>query len=238
MSGSPNGPEGRLPGPDRFPETHWSVLIEVKEGDQEGRRRALETVFRQYYRAVYQYIRAMRQVSDEHARDLAQGFFVTLLSRGVLGRASPDRGSFRAFLKTCLRNFVIDTERQDRVRSDREREGQESERAAPAPAKTPDEIFDREWALRVLADAVGRLREEAQAAGKSRTFDIFSSYCLGSERPTYRDLAQRYGIGEDQVTDRLREARQRIRDILAEMLRGQLGPGESVQDEIKLILSR
>lgn len=95
MKGKPQA-EGTAGG--RFPKTDWSALVRLGKAGEIDQRRILETVFRQYWRPAYQYLRAMRPVGDDAAKDMVQEFFTTLLARGGLHRLAPEKGSFRAFL--------------------------------------------------------------------------------------------------------------------------------------------
>ena len=64
---------------DRFPETRVSVLISAHDADDKTRRRAREVVIAAYWKPVYKYIRIKWNASNEDAKDLTQGFFVTTL---------------------------------------------------------------------------------------------------------------------------------------------------------------
>src|SRR5260221_4766653 len=86
-----------------FPETRWSQLLELRDPAHPRYAEHLERLAKQYWQPVFHYVRALRR-SD--AEDLTQQFFAMLLSRRDLEKLSPERGSFRGFLKTALRNFL------------------------------------------------------------------------------------------------------------------------------------
>jgi len=88
----------------------------------------------------------------------------------------------------------------------------------------------------VLDAALARLRDECDATA----YALFREYCLDPEgrEPSYADLARRHGVSEDDVRNRLREARLRGREILKDMLRDYLLPGEDVEAELRFVLSR
>jgi DNA-directed RNA polymerase specialized sigma24 family protein len=150
-----------------------------------------------------------------------------LLARRDLEKLAPERGSFRGFLKTALRNFVTSAARAASLRA-----------TVPLPEeadlRSPEQAFDREWARGILADAVARLRKESAPA----TFEIFREYCLEESGASYADLARRHKVSEDDVRNRLRESRQRMRDILEDLLRGYLLPGQDLSAELRFILSK
>ena len=58
-----------------------------------------------YWSPVYTYLRRKGYKKPE-AEDLAQGFFAQLLEKQSYAVADPERGRFRAFLITALKNFL------------------------------------------------------------------------------------------------------------------------------------
>lgn len=212
------------------------MLLELRDPDHPRRGELLEGLARTYWKPVYHYVRALRRVGPTDAEDLTQQFFATLLARGDLDRLAPERGSFRGFLKTALRNFLTSA---DRSAAARRRlftfEPVDEGWIAEAPLG-PDEIFDRAWGQAVLAEAVERLRAELVEKGKAVHFEIFEAYCLREEPVTYEALARRHGLKADDVRNRLREVRARLREIVRRLLREYLGPDESVDDELAFIL--
>jgi RNA polymerase sigma-70 factor (ECF subfamily) len=207
-----------------FPETRWSQLLELRDPSHPRYAEHLERLAKQYWSPVFHYAQAL---SRADAEDLTQQFFAMLLARRDLEKLAPERGSFRGFLKTALRNFVTSAARAASLRS-----------TVPLPEeadlRSPEQAFDREWARGILADAVARLRKESAPA----TFEIFREYCLEESGASYADLARRHKVSEDDVRNRLRESRQRMRDILEDLLRDYLLPGQDLSAELRFILSK
>lgn len=243
-------PFGRKSG--AFPETRWSALLELGDPSNPAAGESMNRLIQQYWMPVYHYIRSLRPVGPHEAEDLTQQFFTMLLDRGSLTRMERDRGSFRGFLKTALRYFLIDQDRTARSRAPRDgacvfaydqAEAAWNEargRAAP----TPEEAFDREWARGVLKQAVSRLKAELGEEGKALYFTVFSE--IWSDRPlddpatgsSYAELARKHAIRTSDVGNYLRVVRQRLRAILQDIVSGYLGPGENPEDEVRFILSR
>lgn len=221
-----------------FPATRWSQLLVLADPAHPRHREHLEKLCHHYWKPVYHYARAVRDLSAEDAEDLVQQFFQMLLSRVDFASLSPDRGSFRGFLKTALRRFVVSDERRRAAREPRDgarlfrfEEAEAEWRASPAPG--PEDAFDRRWAREVLDAALARLRQESSELA----YALFRGYCLEGE-PSYAELARRHGVSEDDVRNRLREVRQRGREILKDLLRDYLLPGEDVEAELRFVLSR
>jgi RNA polymerase sigma factor (sigma-70 family) len=221
-----------------FPETRWSQLLALHDPAHPARAQLLEGLARTYWRPAYHYLRALRRGSVEDAEDLTQQFFAMLLARGDLDHLSPERGSFRGFLKTALRNFVISAERSVKARERVFTFTPVDESWTAAAELTPEQIFDRAWGNAVLAEAVERLRAELEKKGKEVQFALFQAYCLTDEGITYQALAAQHGLKEDDVRNRLREARARVREILRRLLREYLGPDDDVELELGSIIGR
>lgn len=219
-----------------FPETQWSQLLELRDPNHPRYAEHLDRLARRYWKPVYHYARALRRVSPADAEDLTQQFFAMLLSRRDLEKLSPERGSFRGFLKTALRNFLASSDRAALARP-APFPFPEAESTWKNEALSPEDAFDREWVRNVLTEAAGRLRDELRAKGRPAVFELFREYCLEESGARYGDLAREYGLSEDDVRNRLRESRQRMREILEDLLRDYLVPGQDVEAELRFILA-
>src|SRR5204863_619057 len=143
-------------GPREFPETHWSLLLEIQNPAHPRQAEHVQALVRPYGKPAYLYMRAIRAMSAEDAEDLTQQFFAMLLTRRAFDKRSPDRGSFRGFLKTALRRFVVSAGRKEASREPRE--GARLFRFEQAEALwkehghelSPEAAFDREWARGVV----------------------------------------------------------------------------------------
>jgi RNA polymerase sigma factor (sigma-70 family) len=236
-----------------FPETHWSQLLDLGDPANPNSGPHLDRLIHQYWMPVYHYVRSLRPVEPSEAEDLTQQFFTMLLDRGSLAKLAPGRGSFRGFLKTALRYFLIDQDRTAAARAPRQgarffpfdqAEASWRDARTGVSASGPEDAFDREWVRGVLLEAVARLKQSLQDEGKELHFTLFIE--LWNDGPvegsaaksSYAQLARKYSITENDVGNYLRTVRQTLRTILHEIVTGYLGPGEDVEDEVKFILSR
>ena len=97
-----------------FPTTHWSVVINAGAGSASLARVALESLCRHYWYPLYSFVRRQGRAHHE-AEDCTQEFLARLLAGDGLGLARPERGHFRTFLLTALRNFLTDEWRRARA---------------------------------------------------------------------------------------------------------------------------
>lgn len=227
-----------------FPSTIWSDVLGAEPGSSQGRAR-LERLLRAYWKPVYVFVRTAWRKPVEDSKDLTQAFFALLLERGHLANVSPERGSFRGYLKTALRHFLINSERAARVRRP---EGtllsidavpEVLERLGPeAPDESPEQAYDRAWLKCVIDAGVETLRATLVREGKESYFDSFSAYCLepGGAEATYADVASRLGCRESDVRYRLAYCRGLLRRILAASV-GEYSSGEAdAERELREIL--
>lgn len=229
---------GRSP----FPTTLWTVVLDAGSSSPPVRRQALGELIRAYWRPVYFYIRR-RNGDRESAKDLTQGFFATLLEREAFDGLSPHGGKFRSFLLTALRRFLSDAAEHARALKrggDREIlamdfEAVERDAAAPsAGSEGPDEAFRREWALRVIAQALSDLRAEYETAGRLREFEAFCSHLSYSgDLPTYAELARGLGVTESDVRNRLHAARGRYAQAILNVLRRATRTETEAEEELR-----
>ena len=100
----------------RFPTTMWSEIPRQVDAASPEFQEMLELLCRTYWKPVYAYIRTAWKKSVEDAKDLTQAFFTHLMQKDHWKNLSPDRGSFRGFMKRAIKNFLIDAERHESVR--------------------------------------------------------------------------------------------------------------------------
>ncbi len=102
---------------------------------------------------------------------------------------------------------------------------------------TPDRIFDREWALAVLAHVTERLRAEWVSAGKGYEFDLLAPNLAG-ERPEggYATLAQSVGSTEGAVKVAIHRLKQRYRRYLKEAIADTVATADEADDELRYLM--
>ncbi len=124
--------------------TMWSRVFQAQESQGDAAASARNDLLVRYHEAVYHYLRD--KVRDPHAADkLFSNFALRVLEADkFLKRADPERGRFRDYLKTVLRNMVTDHYRG--VQRDNKKvqgfiEGSDQDRAAD----NDDEDFVGWW---------------------------------------------------------------------------------------------
>jgi RNA polymerase sigma factor (sigma-70 family) len=227
-----------------FATTHWSVILAAAEEDSPRAAAALEQLCRTYWKPLYVYVRR-RGYGTEDAQDLTQEFFFGFLRKHRFARADPLRGRFRSFLLSSINHFLANE--WDRVRAVK-RGGRVSfialedntvERLCLQESFTrasPEQIYEKSWAMALLQRVLGRLREEWAAAGRSRQFDELKPGLTG-EQPSkgYADLASRLETTEAAVKMAVKRLRTRYGQLLREEIAHTVADATEAEDELRYL---
>ncbi len=229
-----------------FVTTQWSVVLTAGRNDPTQARPALESLCRAYWYPLYAYARR-RGHSPEDAQDLTQSFFARLLERNWVRDADRSRGRFRTFLLTAMSRFLSDDWDKKRARKRgggvphlpldfdeaETRYGHEL-----ADHTTPDQCFERQWALTVLEGVLQRLRAEYEREGKGELFSALNSCLVGSrESQPYAELGARLQMTEGAVKVAVHRLRKRYRELLRTEVGQTLAAGEDVDEELRHLFS-
>jgi len=231
---------GEIHGP-AFATTHWSVVLAAGASDTTGAQKALSRLCCSYWYPLYAYIRR-RGYNPQDAEDLTQDFFARLLRKDSISHVTREGGRFRSFLLKSLNHFLTDEWR--RARMQKRGGGQvvpidaasaESHyRLEPTDAHTPETLFDRAWALALLATVFQSLREEYARAGKAALFDEIK-FCLTGQRSAvpYAELAARLNMPENTLKTLVHRIRRRYREILREEVAQTVASPNDVEEELR-----
>jgi len=240
MATQSHSPESATRASGQFATTHWSTVLAAGESASPGASEALEKLCRTYWSPVCVFVRR-QGYNREQAEDLTQGFFEQLIEKELASRADPERGRFRNFLLKVLTQFLADERRRehalkrggDRVLLPLDRSTVE-QRLSSEPS--PEIAFARKWALTVLDEVLGLLKQEFEASGKSAFFVALSSY-LPAERglPAYAEVARQLGITEGTVKVGVHRLRLRYRELLRAVVAQTVANPAEIDDEIRFL---
>jgi RNA polymerase sigma factor (sigma-70 family) len=226
-----------------FPSTEWSKVLDAGNGRGPADAAALEDLCRAYWTPLYAFLRR-RGHSTEDAEDLVQGFLARVLARDDFAAVGPERGRFRTFLLTSLRNFAIKRALHEKALK---RGGgqpaisistEEAERLCgpDLAAGSPEAAFDRRFAQTVLARAFAALREEHRARGKEEFFATLAPYLDGAEPEGYEQAATKLGMQSGTVAVAVHRMRGRLRELLRAEVRQLCATPAEEEQEMKHLL--
>ena len=227
-----------------FPATRHSVIARIREADPERRRDAFGELITGYWQPVYVHLRVTWRLAPADAQDLTQGFFSEAFQKGWLERFEPDKARFRTFVRVCADRFVM----KSRQTASRQKRGGgvqlisldfgDAERhaldAAWAAMPDADACLQREFVRALFERALGAVRREYQASGRSVQFALFARHDLASEDGvSYASLAAEFGLSTTQVGNSLAQTRRRFREHALAALRTSFGSDEEYRREAR-----
>ncbi len=224
-----------------FPATPWSVIRQVQATDESVQRLGWDRMCRNYWRPVYAWLRA-RGSSAEDAEDLTQEFFSRLIAGAYLAEVCAEKGRLRSFLLVVLKRQAANAweYRQALKRGGGKimvpldaKGAEEAWKSLPMDGAAPDVIFDRQWAMQILEQVMGELREIYFKAGKGELFEELREYISGaSQEESYAASAERLGMSEGAIKVAAFRLRERYRERLRAAVTDTVGSAEEVTDEI------
>lgn len=214
---------GQQPARDpQFPATRWSLVLSARREDS---AEALGELCRLYWGPLYVFARRSG-ASPEDAEDLTQDFFRTLVEdRGrLLEGVDSTTWKLRTFLLVVFKRRIIDWRRQS---TRLKRGGPAGGRIVPdfaetlmeqaSPTRSPEEEFDRQWALSLLDSALKRLEQDCLAVGRSEDFQALRPFLgLGGDAGSYSALEEMLALSPAAARQAVSRFRQRFRQTLRE----------------------
>jgi RNA polymerase sigma-70 factor (ECF subfamily) len=224
-----------------FQHTLWSQVLAAGRLDDADSTQALESLCHLYWYPIYAFLRRWGY-ERQNARDFTQGFFTHLLEDNVLRKADPEKGRFRSFLLGSLRMFLSNEEAKERalkrgggleiVSIDAEAaEGRY--RFDPATHLSPEKLFDRRWALEVIAEAMRRLEGEYRRVGSADLFAALQPYLVGDQNGSIGPLAAKLNKTEGATRVVVCRLRNRFRKLIRGVIAHTLSDPAQVEGELQ-----
>jgi RNA polymerase sigma-70 factor (ECF subfamily) len=236
-----NEPGARTPA---FDTTRWSLVLRAGRDDGISQA-ALAELCRAYWLPLYIYVRR-RGHSAHDAEDLTQGFFADLLVRGAVSRADRERGRFRTFLLAALTNYLRNA--HDHAQAARrggnvEKLSIDTGEAAALLEQlgdgglTPDQAFDRSWAIALLDRARQKLRAEQERLGKGRWFErLWPHLQARADSGVQEVLAAEFGLTRNAVAVATHRLASRYRELVQAEIAETVGSLEEWRAEQRELL--
>lgn len=229
-----------------FATTRWSLLAAVDGRQVHTTCEALEEICRIYWFPIYTFVRRHGH-SREEAEDLTQAFFVDLLDRKPWQHLDRNKGKFRAFLLAALKHFLSNArdsaccQKRGGSAFHLSLDWQEADarfQLADAAHSSPDQAYDREWAIRLLERVLERLQVEAQTEGTMDRFARLRDFLVaGSAEASQESVAETLGISPGAVRVAVHRLRKRYRQLLREEISQTLSSPEMVDEELRSLFA-
>jgi RNA polymerase sigma-70 factor (ECF subfamily) len=220
------------------------VVLAARARDPARAQDALAALCATYWPPLYAYARRLGRSATD-AEDVTQAFFVSLLEREALREVDRSKGRFRSFLIAAFRHFLANE--RDRERAQKRGGNQalvsidvalvEGRYAASlADIRTPEELYDRMWAITLLEQVMRRLEEEHVHTGK-RAFDHLKVYLTGDASVGYAEVASNTGMSVGAVKVAVHRLRRRYRELLWDEAARTVDAPEATKDEVRELMA-
>jgi RNA polymerase sigma factor (sigma-70 family) len=229
-----------------FVTTQWTMVLCAGGDHSAAADEALEKLCRAYWYPLYVFIR--RSGSSHHdAEDLTQSFFARLLSREDFAGLDRAKGKFRSYLLTAFHNFAANHRRDSRAQKrgggctfiSLDDEAAENDYLQSAlPSLSAEQMFERQWALTLLAKVLSQLRDEYVADDNAALFDELKVYLPGDKRGSpYAELATILSTTEGALKMAVRRMRLRYGELLRAEIAHTVSRPEEVEEELHALFA-
>ncbi len=230
--------------PANFIDTQWSLVLRSAQGDASGRD-ALEQLCRLYWPPLVAHLRR-RGLSRPDAEDQVQGFFQHLLHKEALPKARRERGRFRSFLLAALQNHTHHSWEKSQAAK---RGGPHAQLAWDEATEailqesethnelTPDEAYDRAWALTLLHTALQRLEITYTREGRRDWFLRLRPFLQGTGTPSdYPDIAAELGVSRNAIAVAVHRLHARYAGVLRAVVNETVVDPAETEEELGYLL--
>lgn len=228
--------------------TRWSVVLHARAAqpqpgdpanqlrsddvtDHSPQKESLQVLCQSYWFPLYAYLRR-KGYGAEDAQDLTQDFLFSLIEKDFLKVVDPKKGRFRWFMMHAIGKFAASwTAAQSAQKRGGGRQffslefesGEKKYQNEPLEQATPETLFDRQWALAILHQALENLESGYTEDGKTRFFETLKVFILpGTQVQSYADAAEELGLSDTAVKVAIHRLRQKyqqaVRDIVMETI--------------------
>jgi len=231
-----------------FQTTHWSVVAVAGDGALPGSRDAFGNLYQAYTKPLLAFLRARGGCGRLEPEDIVQGFFEALLAKNRLEGVDRHRGRFRNWLLTSLRHYLANERDKsntlkrggdtDHVSLQEEFEDGQPKHTPASDGPTPEQAYDREFALEFLRQVKACLREEFDMKGKRPLFERLEPFLIDrTEETSQKETAEALGMKPDAFHRAVHRMRLRHRTIFDRELRRLIGEEGDLEDEKLYLLN-
>jgi RNA polymerase sigma factor (sigma-70 family) len=230
----------------QFATTRWTLIREAVQGGDAESVEALGALFLTYWPPLYRYARRQGK-SGPDAEDLVQGFMAHLIEAQGLRQIDSAKGRFRAFLLASFNHWMIN-EWKHEARLKRgggvpslsfDWESAETGlRHEMADGRSPDKLYDREWAMALLGKVLDDLETACREEGNGTQFEILKP-CLTADSAgiPYSAMAGSLGTSEGAARVAVHRLRKRYRHLLTNEVARTLASSDGVEEEMRSLFA-
>jgi len=228
-----------------FPDTRWSLIERVAQGDRQASETALEEICQHYWQPLYLFLRQSGKAPAD-AEDLTQGFFASLLRRQVFSSLEgSEHGRLRSFLLTGLRNYLRDECRsanavkrgEGRVHLTIDFRTLEEDSPMDLPdTETPESIYEKQWVCTLLDRTLDQLEADFLKRGTRDQFAVIKDFLAWNGADiSYLEAAEKIGTSEGALKVQIHRLRAKFQKLLRQEVAKTLQDPNQVDEEIRAL---
>jgi RNA polymerase sigma-70 factor (ECF subfamily) len=219
-------------------------VLRATDRESEDTESALAVLCEAYWYPLYAFVRR-RGHDAAQAEDLTQSFFAFLLDHKTLAMADQSRGRFRSFLLTSLDNFLKNQWRSQQaikrgggtnILSLDFETAEKRYQYEPFHEMTPERVYQRNWALAVLAKVLDNVRQQYFDSGKEHLFEAINGYITGGTNLPYGEIAAQLNMKEGAIKVAVHRLRERYGQQLRLQIAKTVESPADVDDELRSLL--
>ena len=217
-----------------FGTTSWTDVRQAASGE------SWESLLCGYRDPIYAFFRRSGW-GEADAEDLTQGFVAREIEkRSVVRHADAERGRFRSYLKSALRNYSRDELRARHGRSGSRHEVSfEGVGDREQPNAGGDE-FDRRWAAATVGRALERTRVACKADGQCLHLELFEARVVGpsvggAEPRSVEAMAREHGLEASQISSMIFTVKRKFRRAMEEVVLETIDDPGELEEELGAI---
>ena len=230
----------------KFTTTHWSVVLAARRSSSPDYGIALASLCEAYWYPIYVYLRR-HGYSIHDAEDHTQGFFAALIEKHGLRQVDPEQGRFRSYLLGALKHYLADARDHTHalkrgggctIVSLDAAHGEKQLNLESNHGLSPEQLFDRTWALTLLQKAIQRLNDESAGACKPDAFERLMAYLApAGDAAPYHETGRQLNMTQAAVKAAVYRLRKRYRALLKDEIARTVSTESQVEEEIRFLFS-
>lgn len=228
-----------ISGSERLTATRWSIVMQ-SAGEPADARDALGELARRYWYPIYVYLRRCGH-APATASDLARRFLHQLVDEAGQERNPPSHVHYRSYLLARLCEFLASKQESTtpigdapEMPADLEERYQRDHVDAPSP----EQSYQRAFALQVLHRTLRRLRGEAGQTGHLSMFERLEPFLARDPVPgEYEAAAADLRSRPLTIVVALKRLRQRFRELAADELADTVATSDDLAAEQDALLA-
>jgi len=226
----------------QFLTTQWTQILNSSAERDDAASETLVMLCQDYYLPVFVFIRNSCGNVDE-AHDLCQGFFELMIETRLYRKAIPERGRFRSFILTAVKNYLKNEYRD--ARRQKRGEGKvhfsvdcdQMAQSALVSDVPPDALFDQQWAATMFKDVWKLLRQEYEQTGQMERFESFRPVIMnpGAAFP-YDEVAANLKMSSSAAKSAAFRLKARFRELFRVKVAQLVDSPNEVDEEIQYLI--